>query len=232
MTTQTASAALSDALVFLRQFTRTSRSTGAIAPSGAALSRALIRHVHPGGPDQPRAVLEVGPGTGAVTRHLARRLGPYDTLELVEANPHFAHRLSNALHRDPLLTALAPRTRLRHGLVQDQMLGRYDSIVCGLPFANFPPDQIEAVFRQLFAALRPGGRLSFFSYAGGRTLQKMDRRQAAARHALRTATDRHLLHSELVLPNLPPARVHHLAAPTPALCRCGGARHEEQDSRA
>ncbi|MET8183601.1 methyltransferase [Streptomyces sp. NPDC005336] len=221
----------SDAMVFFKQFIRAARTTGAIAPSSPALSRALIRHVHPGGPDQPRAVLEVGPGTGAVTRHLAQRLGPHDTLELVEANAQFADHLSTALRHDPRLVARASRTRLHHVLVQDHHLGRYDTIVCGLPFANFPPAQIQAVFRQLLAALNPGGRLSFFSYVGGATLQRLDRRQSASRQALRTAIDPHLIRGELILSNLPPAYVHHLAAPAPAEGRCRAARPTPPDNK-
>lgn len=195
--------------------------TGSIAPSGAALSRALTRHVQPGSTHQPRAVLEVGPGTGAVTRHLAQRLGPNDTLELVEANRPFVDHLAAALRHDVRLAAIAPRTRLHHGLIQDQQLGHYDHIVCGLPFANFPPSQIEAVVRQLLASLRPGGRLSFFSYIGGRAVEHLNPRQALSRRALREAIDLHVVGSEIVVSNVPPAYVHHLLVPAPAVCRCG-----------
>lgn len=177
MTTSTASAAVAETLAFLRQFTRTAKMTGSIAPSGAALSRALTRHVQPGTPHQPRAVLEVGPGTGAVTRHLAQRLGSNDTLELVEANRPFVDHLAAALRHDARLAAIAPRTRLHHGLIQDQQLGHYDHIVCGLPFANFPPSQTEAVVRQLLASLRPGGgfRSSATSEAGPWSISIPDR---------------------------------------------------------
>jgi len=220
--TPTTSAALGEALAFARQFTRTAKMTGSIAPSGAALSRALTRHVRPGSAEQPRAVLEVGPGTGAVTRWLVPRLGPYDTLELVEASGPFVDRLAGALRRDPRLAAVASRTRLRHGLVQDQELGDYDSIVCGLPFANFPAGQIEAIVRQLLGSLRPGGRFSFFSYVGGRAVEQLNPRQARSRHALREAIAQHVVGTEIVVANLPPAYVHHLLAPAPATCRCGG----------
>ncbi|MGI5352584.1 class I SAM-dependent methyltransferase [Streptomyces sp. CA-250714] len=204
-----------DTLAFARAFLTATRTTGAIAPSSAALSRALTQHIRPGGPDQPRAVLEVGPGTGAVTRHIARLLGPHDPLDLVESSPEFVTRLRTALHRDPALTPVAPRTRLWPGLVEEQELGEcaYDTIVCGLPFANFAPEAVTAVFARLLTALRPGGTLSFFSYAGGRALRSADPRRAAARRAVREAIAPHLLEERLVLSNLPPARVHHLGAP-------------------
>ncbi|MBO8194495.1 methyltransferase domain-containing protein [Streptomyces oryzae] len=204
-----------DSLAFLRAFLGAARTTGAIAPSSAALSRELTQHIRPGGPDQARRVLEVGPGTGAVTRHLARRLGPRDTLDLVEAGPEFVTRLRTALRGDPALTPVAPRTRLRPGLVEEQELGEcaFDTIVCGLPFANFTPEAVTTVFDRLLAALRPGGTLSFFSYAGARALQGADPRRTAARRAVREAIAPWLLGERLVLSNLPPARVHHLRVP-------------------
>lgn len=208
----TPSTALSDRFVFLRQFARTAKTTGAIAPSGRALSRTLARHVRPGGPDQPRAVLEVGPGTGAVTRHLVQRLGPGDSLDLVEANPKFAEQLSTSLDRDPRMAEVSGRVRMIRGLVQEHVLGSYDTIVCGLPFANFPPDQIMEIFRQLLSSLTPNGRLSFFSYSGGEAMCRVAPGQVHSRQALRAAVERNLVERELVMRNLPPAWVYHLAA--------------------
>jgi phosphatidylethanolamine/phosphatidyl-N-methylethanolamine N-methyltransferase len=212
----TPSTALSDTFVFVRQFARTARTTGAIMPSGRALSRALVQHVQPGSPDQPRAVLEVGPGTGAVTRHLVQRLGPKDSLDLVEANAKFADQLAISFERDSRMAEVNGRVRLLRGLVQEHVLGSYDTIVCGLPFANFPPDQIMAIFRQLLSSLTPNGRLSFFSYSGGEAVCRVAPNQVHSRQALRSAVERNLIERELVMRNLPPAWVYHLAAHPPA----------------
>ena len=50
---------------FLRQFRTRSHDTGALLPSSPALARALASEFRKAPP--PRRVLEVGPGTGAVT---------------------------------------------------------------------------------------------------------------------------------------------------------------------
>lgn len=135
--------------------------TGAIAPSGSRLGRALSRHV--ASPDaRPRAILEVGPGTGAVTRHIAARLRPGDRLDL--------------------------------------------------PFANFPVDTVRTIFDQLLGALKPGGRLSFFGYAGAGAVQLLSPSRAETRGVLRDIVVRHQVGRELVTRNLPPAWVHHLSA--------------------
>ncbi|MGW3288861.1 class I SAM-dependent methyltransferase [Streptomyces sp. NPDC001002] len=220
MTIAFTTSTLSETLAYLRQFTRTAKMTGAVVPSGSSLAQALTRHVQPGTRQHPRTVLEVGPGTGAVTRHIARRLGPDDTLELVEANAQFAARLKWLLRYDPQLARTNSRTRLHHGLIQDQQLGQYDTIVCGLPFANFPPRLVDAIARQLLTSLRPGGRLSFFSYLGGGALRCVNSRQALSHRALHEIISPYVVGSEIILPNLPPAHVHHILAPAPVTCRC------------
>jgi phosphatidylethanolamine/phosphatidyl-N-methylethanolamine N-methyltransferase len=61
-------------LEFFRQYRHRFQTTGAVAPSSRFLARALARPLqqHAG----PCRVLEVGPGTGAVTRRIARLLKP------------------------------------------------------------------------------------------------------------------------------------------------------------
>ncbi|MGW1772271.1 class I SAM-dependent methyltransferase [Streptomyces sp. NPDC002104] len=210
---------MTEVMLFLREFARTRRETGAIAPSSPLLARALTRYVIPS-PGRPRAVLEVGPGTGAVTRHIQPSLGPLDTLELIEPNPRFAGLLRDSYRNDA-------RVGLLPGLVQDHRLGAYDTIVCGLPFANFEAAVVEGILGQLLGALNPGGTLSFFAYAGvpplrraltsGGTRERTLGTQAVLERTLR----RHRFRTETVLWNVPPAHVHHLAlaapAPAPAL---------------
>ncbi|MGW0548600.1 class I SAM-dependent methyltransferase [Streptomyces altiplanensis] len=200
---------MTDVTLFFREFARTRRDTGAIAPSSPLLARALTRYVVPSA-DRPRAVLEVGPGTGAVTKHIAASLGRLDTLDLVEANPRFAALLARTYRHEE-------RLRLLTGLVQEHELGSYDTIVCGLPFANFDAATAQDIFDRLIGALRPGGTLSFFAYAGVPPLRRAFTRGAARERTLavqavvgRTLRD-HAFRTETVLGNLPPARVHHLA---------------------
>ncbi|MFJ2191745.1 class I SAM-dependent methyltransferase [Kitasatospora sp. NPDC087861] len=97
-----------DRLLFLAEALRTFHDTGALAPSGAELVNALVVPVT-SRPNRPISVLEVGAGTGVVTRRLAQVLRPGDRLHVVEANPRFADRL----REDPALAARHPGIALR-----------------------------------------------------------------------------------------------------------------------
>lgn len=87
-----------------------------------------------------------------------------------------------------------------------------------LPFAGTAPDTAEAILEQLFAALRPRGRLSFFAYAGLPTLHAAvsgparRRRLALTRHIVRGFVAQYGVERTLVTGNIPPAWVHHLTA--------------------
>src|SRR3954452_8300024 len=84
---------------FWRESRRHFRTTGALLPSSRFLARALSAPL--AGPRPPWHILEVGPGTGSVTREILRRLQPGDRLDAVELNGHFVQRLNVGLQHDP-----------------------------------------------------------------------------------------------------------------------------------
>ncbi len=208
----------SDLRLFLREFRDTYRTTGAIAPSGRALARALGRYVPPpNGSTAPRRILEVGPGTGAVTCALIRALAPSDTLDLVELNDRFASRLRERMAHDPEFRPAAARMRLFHQSVEE--LPRepaYDVIVSGLPLNNFAVEDVRRLLDVMRQRLAVGGVLSFFEYVWIRGLKALvSGREERGRLRGIAATMQALLneqeiHRDLVWTNLPPAWVHHV----------------------
>jgi phospholipid N-methyltransferase len=211
-------------LAFLREAARTFRTTGAVAPSSGPLAARLaaplaLARAELGG---PVSVLEVGAGTGPVTRTLASRLGPADRLDVVEINPRFVDILHDALRTDPALSAASDRIRIIADSITEAGLDRrYDVIVSCLPFANFASYEVRSILDRYFSVLEPGGHLTYFAYLGTRATRALvSDRAEAARHreaaaVLADFTARYGVDDGLVLRNLPPARVRHLRAPGP-----------------
>ena len=79
--------ALRDDLRFGFQWAVKPRSVGAIAPSGRQLARAMAAQVDPA---LPGSVVELGPGTGVITRALIERGIAEERLILIEFNRDFA----------------------------------------------------------------------------------------------------------------------------------------------
>ncbi|MET9761497.1 methyltransferase domain-containing protein [Streptomyces sp. NPDC006372] len=216
---------------FLTEAVRDPRSTGAVAPSGRALSRALTDPVRALAP-RPLTVLEAGAGTGAVTRALIPHLSPGSRLDVVEANPRFAARLSGLVDRHPLLAGTPGRVRVHRSYVED-LPGdeRYDVIVSGLPLTNFAPDQVGAIMARYLELLHPGGTLTYFAYLGtrhARTLvasRAQVRRHRAVEEVMAAYQRRYATGRWSVWGNLPPARVWQLRRPGGDVRQGPGALH-------
>jgi phospholipid N-methyltransferase len=211
-----------DYRVFLREFRRTFESTGAVMPSGASLSAALAYFVREGEERLGgRRILEVGPGTGAVTGHIVRAMRSDDRLDLVERNDEFAARLRERLVHDETLRPCAERITLHHAGVEELSEDRpYDVIVSGLPLNNFSVAFVEQLLAKLRRLLAPGGTLSFFEYIAVRRVKAALSRQAE-RERLREIgrlldgfLAEHEVRRDRVLANVPPAWVHHLRLST------------------
>src|SRR4051794_20497771 len=206
---------------FLRESRRHFRTTGALLPSSRFLARALaapLSAARPAiAPPRPRRVLEVGPGTGSVTRVILRYLRPDDRLDAVELNRRFVDRLQLHLLHDPLFAPYRDQVQVIHSAVEDLPgEGFYDPIVSGLPLNNFPGWQVRQIFGAYRRLLKPGGVLSYFEYVLIRQLKtpfvnRQERRRLyrvgrIVGQYIRTCQVRH----EQVLMNVPPAIVRHL----------------------
>src|ERR1700677_5194879 len=87
---QTGGRGLADSARFLKTLVAAPRLTGAVAPSGRALARAMAAAI--GSPSQG-FVVELGPGTGPVTQSLIETGVPPERLVLVEDDLGFCRML-------------------------------------------------------------------------------------------------------------------------------------------
>jgi phospholipid N-methyltransferase len=204
---------------FFREFKRQYRTTGAVCPSGPALSRALVRFVREGknGAGAARRILEVGPGSGAVTDQIVPCLNPGDQLDLVEINDSFAAFLRQRLEQDPSWRAASGQIQIFHRPVEEMLnQPQYDLIISGLPLNNFSAPEVERILGVLTALLKPGGRLSFFEYIAIRPMRavvsgKADReRLRNIGQVLTAALRKGEVARQAVWLNVPPAWVHHV----------------------
>jgi phospholipid N-methyltransferase len=206
---------LRDHFEFFRQFRRRYETTGAVMPSSPFLARALtspLRELSP-----PRRILEVGPGTGAVTREVVRQVGEGDTFDLVEINPDFADLLRERFERDPAYRHARDVAEIHVCPLQEFTPDQpYDVIVSGLPFNNFPASLVEELLDHALGLLKSGGTLSFFEYMFVRPIRRRitnsaDRaRLAEIERILSERFGRHRFQTDWVFVNVPPAWAQHL----------------------
>jgi phospholipid N-methyltransferase len=205
---------LTECREFYREFRRQYRNTGSILPSSRSLGRALVSEIRraPG----PRRILEVGPGTGAVTAEIVRLLRPGDHLDIVEINEHFVNVLRRRFEEEPLFHQRDDQVRLIHAPLQD-VPGEavYDFMVSGLPLNNFPLALVRDIFHAYRRLLKPGGVLSYFEYIAIRQVKTLfvNRREQRRLHVLGRVFDRNIrryqIREQPVFLNMPPAVARH-----------------------
>jgi len=149
---------LKDGWRFLKGALANPARIGAVAPSGAQLARAMAAQI-PSGSNLP--VLELGPGTGSITRALLERLADPARLVLVEFDAGFHSRLAARFPGARILRGDA--FDLPAALVGDAPT-RFCAILSGLPLLNFPAAMRQKLLADCFGLLDEGGVFVQFSY--------------------------------------------------------------------
>jgi phospholipid N-methyltransferase len=202
-------------LEFFRQFRTQFQTTGSIVPSSRYLARAMTAQI--AAPRGPARILEVGPGTGAVTSRILKLLQKGDRLDLVELNESFANHLRERFRDDPVFQLGASQAQVQVcGIETFNSEAPYDFIVSGLPFANFSAPFVDQLLNAMFRLLAPGGRLTYFEYMYMRSIRKVVSGQTERNRltdldrVLNGFLSRHRMSRDSVLLNFPPAWVQHL----------------------
>ncbi len=164
-------------------------------------------------------VLEIGPGTGAVTKRIVQLLKPDDRFDLVELNEEFVDILNRRFESEADFQSAAPRSQIHCCPLQDfSNDAPYDIIISGLPLNNFPQDLVAEIFETYFKLLAPGGVLSYFEYMYVRPVRKLvsrgsEKERIHALDEIMTAyAKKHGFDRSWVFVNVPPAWVQHLQA--------------------
>ena len=182
--------ALADSARFLKTLIAAPRLTGAVAPSGRALARAMAAAI--GSPLQG-LVVELGPGTGPVTQSLIETHIPPERLVLVEYDPGFCRMLERRFGGVRVIQGDAydlPRTLTSFA---GQPIA---AVVSSLPLLNQPPSRRTKLIADAFALMGSRGVFVQFTYG----LQSPISREV---YAHRYSAVR----SRPILLNLPPAFV-------------------------
>lgn len=162
-----------------------------MVPSSRYLGATMAKWL-PGNPES--YVLELGPGTGAVTEALFKRGLRQDRLIAIEFNPNLAKRLRQRYPAAQIIHGDAWQLdRLLAGLPQP--VTAVGAVISSLPLLNFSPAQADRLAQKIRDTLSPDGCWVQYSY------------HLIKRHS-RGAGEFRLRASPIVWRNLPPARVH------------------------
>jgi phosphatidylethanolamine/phosphatidyl-N-methylethanolamine N-methyltransferase len=149
---------LQEQLRFLRGLITSPRRVGAIAPSSPFLARAVAAQLDPA---KRGSVLELGPGTGAMTREiLARGISPA-RMVVIEYDPEFARQIADGF---PGVHVIEGDAFDLDATLGERFPQPFAAIVSGIPLLNHSVEKRNALLDAAFRRLMPGGPLIQFSY--------------------------------------------------------------------
>ena len=175
-------------LRFIRGMMDKPKTVGAIMPTSGVTARRMASVVNP---DSPLPVLELGPGTGVITRAILARGVPAAKIYSVEYSEEFIAHLQERLpgvhfiHGD----AFDLDETLAH--LPDQL---FDAVVSGIPLLNFPMHRRVHLLESLLDRLPPGRPVVQFSYGPVSPIIAQPDRY-------------HIQHFDFVVRNIPPAQI-------------------------
>jgi len=179
---------VADEVRFLRNWMGRPLTTGAVSPSGKALTRLMASFVDPA---DTRPVVELGPGTGVVTKALLDRGVAPERLVSIEYNPDFCALLRK---RFAGVSIIQGDAYTLGATLKGKVDGEISAVVSSLPLFTRPPEARRALILEALDRMPPGRPLIQFSYALVPPVPAEPGRFTVE-------------HTHWVVMNLPPARV-------------------------
>ncbi len=143
--------------LFLRRWLANPLQMGSVVPSSPALCRRVVQQVRRGADEW---VVELGAGTGVVSRALLDGGIPAERITVVEIVPDMARHLADTL---PGVDVIQGDARALPDLLPRPRHGRVGTIVCGIPLVLLPLAQ-QRRFIDAMEAVAPGRGFLHYSY--------------------------------------------------------------------
>lgn len=181
------------ASVFMTQFLRHPLRVGSVLPSSRSLARSMIPHV---ALRDAALVVELGPGTGEITREIVRRKPPGCTYLGVELNRKFLHVLEQ---RFPDATFYRGNANSLPSILSEFGCSEADVIVSSLPLTMLRRARAMSSIRAYAGCLSNGGTFATYIYCHNFLLRR-NRELIGCLNATFSS-----LETERVIWNFPPA---------------------------
>ncbi|MGQ0543592.1 MAG: class I SAM-dependent methyltransferase [Blastocatellia bacterium] len=152
---------MNENIQFLQAFLKNPATVGSITPSSPELAQKMIQGIDPG---PENVVLELGVGTGAITKFL-QDIVPDDRSYLgIELDSMLVRSLRRNYPEMQIVRGNAVETETLH---RRSGLGRVGTIICCLPFASMPNEVGDQILIEVDKFMLKGCTFRTFQYAHG-----------------------------------------------------------------
>ncbi len=151
---------MKDSSLFLSNFIKNPKETGAVAPSSRFLTREIVNSIDF---ESSKNIVELGPGIGTFTKAILAKAAPDTKLFCFEVNEKFRSHLAKSISDERLYVIGQGAENLASGL-KKLNVKKADCIVSGLPFKNFAEQKKRKIIKEVKSSLSGKGRFVLFQY--------------------------------------------------------------------
>lgn len=160
MTPLKAKHARDEKLLFLKRWLKHPLQLGSVTPSSRTLSRLVAKHAQEA--DQNGYILELGAGTGRLTRALIESGVSPDRIYALELDKEFFDFLDAAI---PGIHAIHGNAIDAPRLLPKKVIGKITTVVTGLPFTSIPLEVQKKIIDSCFEVMAPNCQMLQFTYS-------------------------------------------------------------------
>lgn len=185
---------MNENIQFLQAFLKNPAKVGAITPSSPELAQKMIEGIAPSEND---IVLELGVGTGAITKFLQDAVPNEKSYLGIELDRHLVRTLKKNYSELQIVCGNATEM---HQIHQKSGFGKVGYIICCLPFVSLPNEVGERILLEIDKFMRQGCTFRTFQYAHGYYFPSAIKLREFMRDRFGKAK-----RSPLIVKNVPPA---------------------------
>src|SRR3972149_7094959 len=189
---------LSKESIFLTEGFKNIRGVGTVCSTSRFAAKAMVPEI--GLHDEPKVIVELGVGTGSVTKEILKHLRPKDLYIGIEANDKFLEVCRDGLCAGDRNLSV----NFEHGLAQNiqEILKKYgvkeaDEIICTIPFRILPKRDTKEILQNVKKLLKKGGYFTFIRY-----LLAPENKEI-----FKELSDFSVVDKKIIMRNIPPAEV-------------------------
>lgn len=184
--------------VFWTEGFKNMREVGTICSTGRFVAQAMAPEIHIS--DEPKVIVELGVGTGGITKEILKHLRAKDCYIGIEANSKFLEVCKDGLCTGSQNISI----NFEHNIAQNiqEILKKYgislvDEIICTIPFRILPKQDTADILHNIKKVLKSDGHFTFIRYIHAPENKDISR----------ILDDFTVVSKKIVIRNIPPAEV-------------------------
>ncbi|WP_408038848.1 class I SAM-dependent methyltransferase [Tenacibaculum amylolyticum] len=145
---------------FFKEAIATAKTSGTIAPSSRFLADKMLKNINF---NEAKLIVELGPGNGAITKHILEKIHPETMLICFEINDSFYNELLE-INNDQLIVLKASAENIQEE-IEKRGFQNADYIVSSLPLAIIPKEISKNILIKSYDSLKEKGIFIQFQYS-------------------------------------------------------------------